>query len=68
MKSVDGLVAEHDLIERGLAVLAEAVTRIELGESTLLRSSSRLGSCGTGTQRARLRSDAVTTWASLLAG
>lgn len=33
MKSVDRLVAEHDIIERGLAVLAKAVTRIEMGES-----------------------------------
>ena len=33
MKSIDRLVAEHDIIERGLAVLAKVVTRIESGES-----------------------------------
>ena len=29
MKSVDRLVAEHNIIERGLNVLEKAVTRIE---------------------------------------
>ena len=33
MKSVDRLVAEHDIIERGLAVLEKAVIRIEKGAS-----------------------------------
>ena len=33
MKSVDRLVAEHDIIERKLAVLEKVVTRIESGES-----------------------------------
>lgn len=33
MKSVDRLVAEHDIIERGLAVLEKSVTRIESGDS-----------------------------------
>lgn len=32
MKSVDRLVAEHDIIERGLAVLEKVVTRIESGD------------------------------------
>ena len=33
MKSIDRLVAEHDIIERGLTVLEKVVTRIESGES-----------------------------------
>jgi hemerythrin-like domain-containing protein len=33
MKTVDRLVAEHDIIERGLAVLEKSVTRIESGQS-----------------------------------
>ncbi|NIM01689.1 MAG: hemerythrin [Acidobacteria bacterium] len=33
MKSMDRLVAEHDVIERGLALLDKAVRRIEAGES-----------------------------------
>ena len=33
MKSVDRLVAEHDIIERGLAVLEKVVARIESGQS-----------------------------------
>ena len=33
MKSIDRLVAEHDIIERGLALVQKAVTRIELGET-----------------------------------
>ena len=33
MKSVDRLVAEHDIIERGLTVLEKAVARIESGKS-----------------------------------
>lgn len=33
MKSVDRLVAEHDIIERGLDVLAKMVARIESGGS-----------------------------------
>ncbi|MEO2049519.1 MAG: hemerythrin domain-containing protein [Pirellulales bacterium] len=33
MKSIDRLVAEHDIIERGLTVLAKAVTHIESGDS-----------------------------------
>ena len=32
MKSVDRLVAEHDIIERGLDVLEKAVARIESGQ------------------------------------
>jgi hemerythrin-like domain-containing protein len=32
MKSVDRLVAEHDIIERGLVVLERAVSRIKSGE------------------------------------
>ena len=32
MKSVERLIAEHDLIERGLALLEKIVGRIELGE------------------------------------
>ena len=32
MKSVDRLVAEHDIIERGLVALERAVSRIESGE------------------------------------
>lgn len=34
MKSIDRLVAEHDIIERGLGVLEKAVGRIESGQST----------------------------------
>jgi hemerythrin-like domain-containing protein len=33
MKSIDRLVAEHDIIERGLTVLEKVVNRIESGES-----------------------------------
>jgi len=33
MKSIDRLVAEHDIIERGLSVLEKVVARIESGES-----------------------------------
>lgn len=33
MKSVDRLVAEHDIIERGLDVLEKVVTRIEAGQT-----------------------------------
>lgn len=33
MKSIDRLVAEHDIIERGLTVLEKVVTRIESGET-----------------------------------
>ena len=33
MKSIDRLVAEHDIIERGLAVLEKAVARMQKGDS-----------------------------------
>jgi len=33
MKSIDRLVSEHDIIERGLTVLAKAVNHIESGDS-----------------------------------
>jgi hemerythrin-like domain-containing protein len=33
MKSIDRLVAEHDVIERGLAVLEKVVAQIDSGES-----------------------------------
>lgn len=36
MKSIDRLVAEHDIIERGLDVLEAAVARIESGQSVPL--------------------------------
>ena len=32
MKTVERLIAEHDIIERGLAILANVVTRIESGK------------------------------------
>ena len=33
MKSIDRLVAEHDIIERGLSVLEKFVAQIESGQS-----------------------------------
>lgn len=39
MQSIDRLVAEHDLIERGLQVLAKAVDRIDSGQ--LISSGQR---------------------------
>ena len=36
MKSIDRLVAEHDIIERALSVLEKVVAQIESGQSVVL--------------------------------